>query len=55
MRKSTGFLLSAAMLLLGIIVGFLFSPVKGGLSIGNNSGNQYPESEEYDDEDDIAF
>ncbi len=55
MKKSTGFLLSTAMLLLGIIVGFLFSPVKGGLNIGNNSGNQYPKSDEYDDENDIAF
>jgi hypothetical protein len=40
MKKSTVFLLSATFLLLGIVAGFLFSPVKHGVSIGNHSGNQ---------------
>ena len=53
MHKSTGFLLSAAMLFLGIIIGFVLSPIKSGLSIGNNSGNQYLKSDESDEKNDI--
>ncbi|MDF2801374.1 MAG: hypothetical protein K0S61_1277 [Anaerocolumna sp.] len=37
MNKSTGILLSISSLLLGVIIGFLIAPIKGG--IGNNSGN----------------
>lgn len=55
MRKSTGILLSATMLLLGIILGFLLSPIKGGLSIGNNSGNGYLRPDETDSGDEIPF
>lgn len=55
MRKSTGILLSVVMLLLGIIMGFLFSPIKGGLNIGNNSGNEYLKTNEADSEDDLPF
>lgn len=41
MRKSTGILLTAASFFLGIVLGFLLAPMKGGfsMSIGNNSGN----------------
>lgn len=39
MKKSTGILFSFTFFLLGIIIGFTFSPVKAGLSIGNNNGN----------------
>jgi hypothetical protein len=37
MKKRTGFMLSLIFLLLGIIIGFLISPVKQGM--GNNNGN----------------
>lgn len=39
MAKKTAFLLSATFLFLGVIIGFLVSPVKYGVAIGNNSGN----------------
>ena len=41
MKKSTAFSLGMIGLLLGIIIGFLMSPVKYGIDIGNNSGNVY--------------
>ena len=39
MKKSSVFLLSTTLLFLGVIIGFLSSPVKHGISIGNHSGN----------------
>ncbi len=53
-------LLSTLMLLLGILLGFLCSPIKHGLNIGNNSGNtNYGKDDddlELDDSsDDIPF
>lgn len=39
MKKSTIVLLSTTMLLLGIVIGFLTSPVKHGINVGNRSGN----------------
>jgi hypothetical protein len=62
MNKREAFFLSAFMLFLGIVIGFLSSPVKHGLSIGNNSGNTYcgeddccEDMDEYKDEDDMPF
>jgi hypothetical protein len=37
MKKSTVFFISATMLLVGVIIGFLTSPVKRGISVGNRS------------------
>lgn len=37
MKRSTAFLFAALTLMTGMVLGFLFSPVKGG--IGNNCGN----------------
>jgi F0F1-type ATP synthase membrane subunit c/vacuolar-type H+-ATPase subunit K len=37
MKKVTGILLAIACLFAGIAIGFIISPVKGGL--GNNAGN----------------
>lgn len=31
---------------LGVIKGFLFAPIKKGISCGNNNGNNYPASME---------
>ncbi len=39
MKKSTAALLSFCCFLLGIIVGFLISPIKDGVHCGNNNGN----------------
>ena len=39
MKKSTAILISTICFLSGIIIGFLFAPIKKGISIGNNSGN----------------
>ena len=39
MKKSSAFALSFILLLVGIITGFLLSPVKHG--IGNHSGNNF--------------
>lgn len=39
MKKSSAFALSFILLLVGIIAGFLLSPVKHG--IGNHSGNNF--------------
>lgn len=65
MNKREAFFLSAFMLFLGIVIGFLSSPVKHGLSIGNNSGNTYCGEDDCccgdlddckdDDEDDMPF
>ncbi|HEX3037551.1 MAG TPA: hypothetical protein VHO94_00980 [Oscillospiraceae bacterium] len=49
MKKSTCFLLTALFFLLGIVTGFMFSPVKHGINIGNNSGNTHPRSDEIND------
>lgn len=41
-------------ILIGVIKGFLLSPVKRGISVGNNNGNVYNELEDdywLDDED----
>ena len=54
MNKGTAILLSVTMLFLGIIVGFLFSPVKGGVNIGNNSGNEYKKMTDDNNESDIT-
>jgi phosphotransferase system glucose/maltose/N-acetylglucosamine-specific IIC component len=39
MKKFTKILISIICLLTGIIIGFLISPIKGG--IGNNAGNTF--------------
>jgi hypothetical protein len=39
MKKSVACAISLICLLSGIILGFLFSPVKHGIDVGNNSGN----------------
>jgi hypothetical protein len=43
MKKGTAILFSAIMIFLGIIIGFLFAPIKNGINmnIGSNSGNEY--------------
>lgn len=40
MNKSTGILLALAAFFVGIIFGFSFAPIKKGMQIGNNCGNQ---------------
>jgi hypothetical protein len=40
MKKLTAFLLSTALFFAGITIGFLLSPIKKGICIGNNSGNK---------------
>lgn len=45
MRKRESCLLAAVCLLLGIVVGFLISPVKSGICIGN-SNNRINSGEE---------
>lgn len=39
MNKSTGILLALTGFFAGIILGFLLSPIKYGLKIGSNNGN----------------
>lgn len=57
MKKSSTFWMSTAFLFMGMVIGFLISPVKKGM--GNNSGNNYridkyikSNKESYDDQDD---
>lgn len=50
-KKSTCFLLTALFFLLGMVAGFLAAPVKGGVNIGNNSGNTYASSDDVDNYD----
>ena len=48
MNKSTAILLSTSTFLLGILIGFLFAPAKGGINwnIGSNNGNEYKKGNE---------
>lgn len=39
MKKKSPVLLCTTFFLLGVVLGFLFAPIKNGVSIGNNSGN----------------
>lgn len=39
MNKSTGIIFGAAVFFAGVICGFFLSPIKKGIYIGNNSGN----------------
>ena len=39
MKKTTAILLSCSALLFGMVLGFLISPIKKGIEVGNNSGN----------------
>ena len=50
MNKSTAILFSTSMFLLGILIGFLFAPAKGGINwnIGSNNGNEYKKGNESD-------
>ena len=41
MEKIIRFLLATTFLFMGIVIGFLWSPVKNGVYCGNNSGNHY--------------
>jgi len=41
LKKLTGLLLALTSLFVGIILGFLLSPVKHGINIGNDSGNSH--------------
>ncbi|NLT15662.1 MAG: hypothetical protein GXY05_15150 [Clostridiales bacterium] len=40
MKKLTAFLLSMSLFFTGVTLGFLLSPIKKGIYIGNNSGNK---------------
>lgn len=40
MKKTLAFLMSAAFFFAGITLGFVLSPIKKGIFIGNNSGNR---------------
>ena len=42
MRKSTFILTASLCFFIGVVLGFVFAPVKQGISIGNNSGNYIP-------------
>ena len=58
--KTTLILLSVVCFLLGVILGFVFSPIKKGISIGNNSGNNFGGTDAdmlpcEDEEDEIEF
>lgn len=71
MERTVKILTALTFLFLGIIIGFLWSPIKKGIYCGNNSGNTYgrnelgydpadwdEDEEEYSDEigeDDIKF
>jgi hypothetical protein len=39
MNKSESRILALCCLFLGIVIGFLISPIKKGIEIGNNAGN----------------
>lgn len=41
MKKTTAILLSCSALLFGMVLGFLISPIKKGIEVGNNSGNTH--------------
>ena len=41
MKDINKVLFGASCLLGGIVLGFIFAPIKNGMSIGNNNGNQY--------------
>ena len=55
MNKSTAILLSTSTFLLGILIGFLFAPAKGGINwnIGSNNGNEYKKSDDPDSKSNI--
>lgn len=58
--KTTLILLSVVCFLLGVVLGFAFSPIKKGISIGNNSGNNFGDKDAdmlpcEDDDDEIEF
>lgn len=61
MEKTIKILLACTFLFLGIIIGFLCSPVKRGVYCGNNNGNTYGKNElgydpaDWEDEDAISF
>ena len=40
MKKSLAFIMNAAFFFAGISLGFILSPIKKGIFIGNNSGNR---------------
>lgn len=40
MKKLTAFLLGTTLFFSGLTLGFLLSPIKKGIFIGNNSGNK---------------
>ena len=55
--KLTLILLSVVCFLLGVVLGFLLSPVKKGIAIGNNNGNNFGDADPemlpyFEDEDD---
>jgi hypothetical protein len=54
MKKSNGFLLSAVFLLLGLVIGFLISPVKHGISFKNHCENQVLPNQDDDFHDDYS-
>ena len=39
MKKLTAFLIALSSFLFGVIVGFAVSPIKNGICVGNNNGN----------------
>lgn len=53
MNKMTAFLISTICFLLGLVLGFLIAPIKKGIQIGNNSGNNYvaKSKDNYSDDD----
>lgn len=40
MKKLTAFLLGSTLFFAGITIGFILSPIKKGIYVGNNSGNK---------------
>lgn len=55
MEKKEKFWMGAALLFLGVIVGFMLAPVKKGIYCGNNnrnnSANRYLNDEDFDEAD----
>lgn len=56
MREREAKLLGAACFLGGVVIGFLLSPIKKGMYLGNNCGNSYSgqgETEEIKSDEDL--
>lgn len=51
MKDKETLLLSTTCFFAGVVVGFLIAPIKKGVYCGNNSGNQYKELKEKNEEE----